>query len=288
MAVTLHDRKYYLSDTVSIAKLSLQKPTPPHLHDFIEIVYMLRGKCTHTIDGVAHLVSRGHMLIVNYNQTHSISGDPDAEFFNIYLKPAFIDSSLTQEENAFSLLRLSKFEDFRQIVNERNAVFSFAGEERSAIESLIAALHDELRDKPAGWQLAVESGFNMLLIHIFRKMSLPLFPAEKSISGELLTYIKRHCHEPLTLKALSARYFYNPSYFSRLFKQYTGQTLTAYIKSARMEQAAELLRETEHTVTDIYQAVGYHDKTKFFRDFKQTYGISPMTYRRANDIRPDP
>ena len=282
MSPVLQDRKYYLSETVSVEKMKLNKPTPPHQHDFVEIVYIVRGRCTHTIDGVSYPVSHGHMLVMNYNQTHSISGDPDTEFFNIYLKPAYIDSSLTQEENAFSLLRLSQFEDFRQIVNQKGGVFSFAGSERHTVEALIESLYHELRHRPAGWELSVRSGFNLLLIHIFRKMSLPLLSTEHSISAELLDYIRRHCHEPLTLQSLSARCFYNPSYFSRTFKQYTGQTLTAFIRTARIEQAAELLRETEHTVGDIYQAVGYHDKTKFFRDFKRIYGLSPMAYRREH------
>ena len=280
MPTFLQNRTYYLSESVAVAKIKLRENTPPHRHDFIEIVYMLRGRCTHTIDGASYPVSRGHMLIVNYGQTHSITGDPDSEYFNIYLKPDFIDSSLTSEKNAFSLLRLSKFEEFRDAVNQNNQVFSFSGEERTVVETWIEQAYRELREKPAGWQLSVESTINLLLIRLFRQMSLPIFPAERRISIELLNYIREHCHESLSLKDLSARHFYNPSYFSRVFKQYTGYTLTEFIKIARLERAALLLCDTAMTVSDVCAAVGYHDKTKFFRDFKQAYDLSPAAYRK--------
>ena len=282
MPTFLQNHTYYLSDDVAVAKMKLRENTPEHQHDFIEIVYMLRGRCTHVIDGVAYPVSRGHMLVVNYGQTHAITGDPDAEYFNIYLKPDFIDSSLTSEKNAFSLLCLSKFEDFREIVNQNNPVFSFSGIDRNTVEMTIQSIYRELREKPAGWQLSVESGINMLLIRIFRQMSLPIFPMERRISAQLLNYIREHCHESLTLKELAAQHFYNPSYFSRAFKQYTGHTLTEFINIARLERAAKLLCDTDQTVSEICKNVGYHDKTKFFRDFKQTYGISPAAYRKTH------
>jgi len=282
MPTFLQNRTYYLSETVAAAKIKLTANTPEHQHDFIELVYMLRGRCTHIIDGISYPVSRGHFIIVNYGQTHSITGDPDSEYFNIYLKPAFIDASLTQEKNAFSLLRLSKFEEFRDAVNQNNQVFSFSQEERAAIETYIEQAYRELQEKPVGWQLSVESTINLLLIRMFRQMSLPIFPAERRISVELLNYIRQHCHEPLSLADLSARHFYNPSYFSRVFKQYTGQTLTEFIKTARMERAAELLRDTEQSVNEVATSVGYTDKTKFFRDFKQFHGESPAAYRKTH------
>ena len=49
-----------------------------------------------------------------------------------------------------------------------------------------------------------------------------------------------------------------------------------------MEQAARLLRETERSVADIAQAVGYDSPSRFSAAFKETYGVLPREYRRTD------
>ena len=195
MALYCENNTYFLTDDVSIRYERLTEAHSDHYHDFVEIIYILKGKCTHTINGIEYPVSHGNMLIVNYHQLHSISGIANdvqsAEFINILVKPKFISSNLIQPNNAFSLLNLSEFTEFQNIVNEENCMITFAGEERSNIETLIQTLYKEITKQPPGWQLSAKSGFNMLLITIFRKMALPMLPATPCISNELLTVIKQ-------------------------------------------------------------------------------------------------
>ena len=56
----------------------------------------------------------------------------------------------------------------------------------------------------------------------------------------------------------------------------------SHIKGHRMEQAARLLRETERSVADIAQAVGYDSPSRFSAAFKETYGVLPREYRRSD------
>ena len=112
-------------------------------------------------------------------------------------------------------------------------------------------------------------------------MALTMIPTTPGISNELLTYIHEHYNERLTLKMLSEKYSYNPTYFSRLFKEYTGMTLTDYIKSYRIKIACDLLEQTNTKVNDIYISVGYSDKTKFFNDFRVTLHTTPLNYRKS-------
>ena len=281
MAISYYENKYFITGMVEIRQQCLGKTVEKHCHDFVEIIYMLHGKCTHTINDAEYPVSHGDMLIVNYDQMHSILGNPEAEFINILMKPEYISSNLTQPENAFSLLDLAEFGDFSRIVDESNCVISFTGEARAALETLIFSMQKEVEEQPPGWQLALRSGMNMLLITIFRKMALPMRMAEGRIDNELLSYIRAHCNERMTLKKLSENYFYHPAYFSRLFKQYTNMTLTEFIKNARIEKACYLLEHTDKKINDIYPEVGYSDKTKFFHDFRTAMEMSPLDYRKS-------
>jgi len=280
MALTHEQDTYFMDDPIVIRYQDETEPTPEHKHHFVEIVYMLGGKCVHTIDGVEYPVRHGDLLFINYKQTHSISKGTDKRFFNLLMKPEYIGKNLNQPENAFALLNLSEFEDFCKIVNEQQCVLSFSGRERDEIETLIFALKREYEESSPGSNLALQSGFNLLLIMIFRKMALPFEEKKQGITNEFLSYLQAHCSERITLEQAAERCFYAPSYFSRMFRQSTGMTFTQYLQLHRIEKACYLLEHTDARVSDIYMQVGYSDKTKFFRHFQQLKNLSPLQWRK--------
>jgi AraC-like DNA-binding protein len=73
---------------------------------------------------------------------------------------------------------------------------------------------------------------------------------------------------------------YNKSYFSRLFKEYTGLPFTAYLKNVRIRRAALMIKESDKLIEEIITDCGYTDKTKFFKHFKACYGVTPLGYRK--------
>jgi YesN/AraC family two-component response regulator len=252
-----------------------------HTHKFVEMVYMLRGKCVHTIDGVDYPVGHGDLVIINYNQTHSIRGDVGGEYVNILIKPEYINKSLANKENAFELLNLSEFESFRKILDENQRKVRFAGEERNQIERIIRLIMDELNQKHPGYEIAERSQMNLLIIMIFRQMSFKFETRFDGISDKLLTYISANCAQRLTLSGVAQMCAYNSSYFSRIFKMHTGMNFTAYLRKIRIEKAENLLLSTDNRVLDIMYDVGYTDPTRFFEDFKTLNGMTPLKFRKS-------
>lgn len=96
-----------------------------------------------------------------------------------------------------------------------------------------------------------------------------------------LKLIHEYYQEDLTLEKVARRYYFNPSYFSTMFKNYTGRTFTDYLTDARMNQAKALLSDPAaiHKVYDIAQLCGYRDAKYFNRMFKKHIGVTPETYR---------
>lgn len=74
----------------------------------------------------------------------------------------------------------------------------------------------------------------------------------------------------------------NEKYLSRLFKDETGKTMMNYLSELRMSKAVELLRESQLTVREIGEQVGFSDSRSFIRHFKRIYGITPGEYRAQN------
>ncbi len=283
MALSTLNNKYFISGPVSVmvARSPYGINEPEHKHDFIEFVYMLKGECLHIIDGKEYRVSHGDMLVINYNQTHSIKGNDNIKYINILVKPEYINASLANTDNAFSLLNLSEFMDFAEILDKSKIKIRFSGEEQKKIEAIITSLLQETKSATPGHELYIRSQFNILLITIFRKMSLSLDMSFKGVSDELLSYIRMHCSEKLSLTQLAKMCSYNVAYFSRIFKEFAGMNFTEYLRTVRIEKAKELIENSDMNITDIAYEVGYVNKTRFFAHFRSVCGMSPLDYKKA-------
>ena len=94
-----------------------------------------------------------------------------------------------------------------------------------------------------------------------------------------LQYIHMHYGEDLALEELAQKYYFNPSYFSTLFKRYTGKHFTAYMTELRLGIAHKKLLESDRKVYEIAQEVGYKDVKYFNKIFKKQYGLTPIECR---------
>lgn len=85
-----------------------------------------------------------------------------------------------------------------------------------------------------------------------------------------------------TIEELSRRFLINPSSLKEMFKGVYRKSLAAHIKEHRMELAARLLSETELSIAEIAERVGYESQSKFSAEFRKTYGRLPSEHRRNN------
>ena len=67
----------------------------------------------------------------------------------------------------------------------------------------------------------------------------------------------------------------------QIFKYYKEQSITTYIFNYRMEQAKRMLNETDLTVAEVADRVGYTNASHFVQNFKKTYGMTPDKYRKS-------
>lgn len=83
----------------------------------------------------------------------------------------------------------------------------------------------------------------------------------------------------LSLDEVAEYMGFSKSYTSRIFKEKTGSRYIEYLTQLRMEKAKALLTETDMTVKDISNAVGYYNVPGFRKKFKEYYGVSASQYR---------
>jgi AraC-like DNA-binding protein len=87
--------------------------------------------------------------------------------------------------------------------------------------------------------------------------------------------------EPLTVGDMARAAGLSPAHFSREFRGTFGEPPHRYLLTRRLERAAALLRNTDHSITEICFAVGLGSLGSFTTSFTRIYGQSPQRYRDA-------
>ena len=97
-------------------------------------------------------------------------------------------------------------------------------------------------------------------------------------------YIEDNLSERLSIVSVAQHVSLSPSYFSHLFKERTGMTVSAYVNTCRIEQAKHLLRESDISLAEIAQRLGFENQQYFSRVFKKALGIPPGRFRREAQL----
>lgn len=95
-----------------------------------------------------------------------------------------------------------------------------------------------------------------------------------------VAFIKENINMPIREEEVAYRVNMSRSYFSQNFKKITGLTFNDYIKKQRVSMAKKLLTDSDRTVADIAQTVGYEDVKYFSRVFYEQVHVSPSHFRQ--------
>jgi len=100
-----------------------------------------------------------------------------------------------------------------------------------------------------------------------------------------MSYIRRHFTEKVSLEEVAEEVSLSTTYFSRLFKEEAEQSFKVYLNNLRIEEAKNLLVETDTPLIEVASRVGFEDQSYFSRVFRSVVGISPGRFRRTADGR---
>ena len=129
----------------------------------------------------------------------------------------------------------------------------------------------------------------ILIIRLMRSTGLSL-PSEPQNSvgnhqcAAVRRYIDQHFKESLTLDQLAEEAHVNKFYLSHAFKKEYGVSPINYMISRRLEESKYLLAETDLSLSQISQLLGFSSLSYFSQVFHRTQGLTPMEYRQQNKI----
>lgn len=92
-------------------------------------------------------------------------------------------------------------------------------------------------------------------------------------------YIRTHLHFPLTLSTVAEHVGISAKYLSRLFVLYKKEKFTKYVNRLRVNEAKELLVNTNRKLIDIAYSLAFVSESYFIKVFEDICGITPQKYR---------
>lgn len=174
----------------------------------------------------------------------------------------FLVSTLCQEENEGRYL----YFDVSNIIPVQNLV-----------ENLILSIMDH-NDRRIN-EFTMGLLFMQLLNHADLINNGNIDQYDNRLVFTILKYIEDH-YKDANFTALADNLHQTVYKLSKLLKNATGSTFKELLKQKRMHKSVQLLRETDLSVSNIINAVGYENTSYFYRIFEEEYGVSPKEYRK--------
>lgn len=107
-----------------------------------------------------------------------------------------------------------------------------------------------------------------------QKASTPVVETVKNYINE------NYPNSSLSVSSIAEEVGKHPNYLSMLFKEQTGANILEHLTAVRLENAKRLLSETNFTIEQIAQKVGYTNAHTFTRIFKREEGVTPTQFRK--------
>lgn len=272
---------------VYISKHNHFAPYPLHQHNFVEINYMLRGKCQQIINGIKINLLQGDLLLMDKDCQHQIGRLNKSDllinlvFNNQNISFNFLNQLNMRKKDSLVyefLLNISLKKHNQQsfIIFPNNADIT------QTMDDLINEYYLHRTYSTA----IIKNYFDILLAKIIRYYPMPdvsqidrqHYQSEKQLINILHDISKNY--QTITLTKLAQKYNYSSSYLSNLIKEKTGSNFAQLKVQSKLASAASLLSTTSYPISQICEMVGEKNKTSFYHQFQKHYHCLPAEYRR--------
>ncbi len=252
---------------------------PEHTHDYIEVIYMCKGKTDHIINGEKLTLNEGELLFLSQNAMQEILPASETDIaVNFIILPEFFDKILIMLENEKSPLK--KFIT-DCLVNSHSDIpyLHFKVSDILPIQNLVENLIWTLLNATANKRSINQITMGLLILQLIGFADrLSFVNTEEELILKTLNYIEEH-YKNGSLKDLADELHYDFTWLSREIKRKTGKTYTELLQEKRMSQAGYLLRNTDINIDYIALQVGYENISYFHKLFYKSFGKTPRKYR---------
>ena len=237
-----------------------------HTHNHTELFFIVSGRGQFLIEDQVFPVDVNNLVIINPNVPHTEDSLNAQPLEYIVLGIEGIELATSENSNGQFCI-LDHFESVE-------------------ISSCLRNILREMEQKNTGFEDVCQAYMEILIIRLMRSTSLAVQADPQVISGNrqcaaVRRYIDLHFKESMTLDQLAEEAHMNKYYLSHAFKREYGVSPINYMISRRIEESKYLLAETDLSMSQIAQLLGFSSLSYFSQVFRKTLDVSPMEYRQS-------
>ena len=253
-----------------------------HWHATLEINVCVSGVLKTSTQRGEYIVREGDGVLVNANVLHrneAFEGAP-----GVCVQTHMFDRSLVAAAELPQRRYVAPVVECTLL--DALPLFRENAEHRAVLEALDRAFIAAGEEKP-GYELEICGLLNRVWQGVYA-LALPVIGARQPLPRpetarlkRMLGFIRDHFAEDISPADIAASAGVCERECFRCFKQELGTTPLATLTDFRLRKAAELLRETDRSVTDVAAACGFSNSSYFGKVFRRRMNLSPLAYRRG-------
>lgn len=255
---------------------------PWHWHEEWEAVVITRGSCEVAAGNRRVTLCAGEGFFINSGILH---GCWDAEnsgcmFHSLVFHPRLVGGSLDSIFHQGYVQPLLDNSGLEFLSLSPSVLW-----QKQALEAIEAAWQHCVREE-GGYVFHVRSFLSQLAVLLHENMPRAVQTASgKSLRDgarikTMLSFVHENFGSELNTRRIAASASISESECLRCFRSTIGTTPIQYVKQYRIQQAAQLLLDTEEKISDIACRCGFQDMSYFTRAFREDKGCVPTQYRK--------
>lgn len=271
---------HYFQDNLRVFEVfsaveEVSRKEGPHFHDEIEMLYLVEGNGTLTVNGVAFALEAGSMAWLLPFHVHAI--EPAAKrklkmYVCRYSLGMLIYLKVDQQHTPLSIAVLEYGPPCLQLAKEEQP------QARALFEDILA--ENESRD--LAYELVLFSSL-LRLVAIFQRKATAFIEktghAPRTLAWNAFEYLQLHFNKDIDSASLAAQFGISSAELNRVLRALTGKNFSQNLHDARIRNACAMMQFGELSILYIARAVGYSSPAAFHRQFKAIKGATPDRYR---------
>ena len=236
---------------------------PTHLHEDIELIFTIKGGANAYCNGVCYTLKDGDVFLAFPNTPHYYINKEKGDYILLLIKA----SHLLSYANIFL-----DYEPVSAVVN--------LGDDKDEILYLLETALNEY--KANGYDAILDAYFTLIIGKILKHYQIQKVGISENKISKILYYCSKHYKESISIESVANALNISKSTVSHTFSSKLKIGFCQYLNSIRLTEARLLLRNTDMSITDIAQSVGFETIRTFNRAFLKDRGISPSQYRKKH------
>ncbi|WP_143318149.1 helix-turn-helix domain-containing protein [Clostridium sp. HBUAS56017] len=257
------------------------KEYPIHWHNSIEIIYVIKGKVKISIDTDSFELFENELEIINVDETHSITSNFDNMLLIFHIDPSFLSKYYKDIKNVYFYTNTSD-------------LGAQEGAEYDEFRAFLAELLYEYVQRQENYDEEIENILINLLFHLINNFHYLLYEQEDLKDNKeqleryhrISKYIYNNYNSNITLQEIAKKEFLTPHYLSHEIKNATGYSFTDLLNLTRVEESVKLLLDTDMSISEISDEIGFSHTRYLNKHFKIYYGCTPLQFKRKNKLSP--